>query len=97
MICMKNRTTYLYFDGKPLYPFGYGPSYTSFDYTGAQTEKTSYGDSEDTVTAWVTVEKHSGTAMATRWYSFDVAPPESVYTGRGKMLSLRQSVRKGGR
>jgi beta-glucosidase len=30
---MKGRT-YRYFDGTPLYPFGYGLSYTSFAYTG---------------------------------------------------------------
>jgi beta-glucosidase len=48
---MKGRT-YKYFEGHPLYPFGHGLSYTSFEYIKAVTGRTAYAAAD---TAWVTV------------------------------------------
>jgi len=36
---IKARRTYLYFDGDPLYPFGYGLSYTKFRYDDLQVSR----------------------------------------------------------
>ena len=36
---IKNNITYLYYDGEPLFPFGYGLSYSSFHYTNLKIEK----------------------------------------------------------
>jgi beta-glucosidase len=42
---IRHGHTYLYFKGKPLYPFGYGLSYTSFTYSHLQTDTTVLSDS----------------------------------------------------
>ncbi|MDT0341097.1 glycoside hydrolase family 3 C-terminal domain-containing protein [Streptomyces litchfieldiae] len=52
-----SRTTYLYYDGTPLYPFGHGLSYTTFDYTAL----TASADGTE-LTAEVTVANTGGTA-----------------------------------
>ena len=53
---MKNRT-YRYFTGEPLYPFGYGLSYTSFRYRNLTLDDTF--DTDETVTVSVSV-RNSG-------------------------------------
>jgi beta-glucosidase len=42
---MKNRT-YRYFEGEPLYPFGYGLSFTKFEYSGVKLSSASLNGSD---------------------------------------------------
>lgn len=44
---IKNNRTYMYFKGTPLYPFGYGLSYTTFEYSNliSNSQTLSLGDS----------------------------------------------------
>jgi beta-glucosidase len=50
-----NDATYQYYRGTPLYPFGHGLSYTTFDYSTLDISTPSAGTGETvTVTAWVT-------------------------------------------
>lgn len=38
---IKNNVTYQYYNGKPLFPFGYGLSYSNFEYSDLQIDKLS--------------------------------------------------------
>lgn len=51
---MEGRT-YRYFEGEPLYPFGYGLSYTKFEYSDLQLDRSQAG-AADEVTATVRVK-----------------------------------------
>jgi beta-glucosidase len=68
---MRGRT-YRYFEGTPLYPFGYGLSYTTFSYSGLSVPTAAITAGEP-VTAEVTVTntgKHAGDEVAQLYLSF---------------------------
>jgi beta-glucosidase len=68
---MKGRT-YRYFEGKPLYPFGYGLSYATFSYSGLTLPKSAI-KAGDPVAAGVTVtntSKREGDEVAQLYLSF---------------------------
>ena len=81
---MQNRT-YRYFKGKPLYPFGYGLSYTTFSYTHLTlpNEAISAGDpliAEVTVT---NTGKREGDEVAQLYLSFPSVPGAPLRALRG--------------
>jgi len=55
-----SKRTYRYFDGEPLYPFGYGLSFTTFEYANARADKGS--GSSSVVTLSVDVSNTGGKA-----------------------------------
>ncbi len=72
---VKNRRTYMYFDGTPLYPFGYGLSYTQFDYQGLEL---SQDNEQVTLTFQVSnIGKYDGDEVAQVYIQF---PGQSIIT-----------------
>lgn len=72
---MQNRT-YRYFKDKPLYPFGYGLSYTTFSYSNLQLPKAAIG-AGDPLNATVTITnsgKREGDEVAQLYLTFPNLP-----------------------
>lgn len=88
---IRNGRTYMYYEGEPLYPFGHGLSYTSFEYSGLKVRRAKgqvnvsfdlknvgTRDGEEVVQIYV---KHPGDDAAMRLRGFDrvaVAKGETV-------------------
>jgi beta-glucosidase len=71
--------TYRYFQGEPLYPFGFGLSYTSFKYTGLKVSPAS-ADGHSTVTVTATVAntgKVAGDEVAQLYLATDAKLPDA--------------------
>jgi beta-glucosidase len=81
---MKGRT-YRYFAGKPLYPFGYGLSYTTFSYSNLTLPKKAIKGG-DPLTAEVTVTntgKLEGDEVAQLYLTFPKVPGAPLLALRG--------------
>ncbi len=79
---MKGRT-YRYFEGTPLYPFGYGLSYTTFAYSGLSVPETSKAG---TLAVDVTVKntgKSAGDEVAELYLTFPKVPGAPLHALRG--------------
>jgi beta-glucosidase len=88
---MKGRT-YRYFEGKPLYPFGYGLSYTTFSYRGLTLPKNAF-HAGDPLTAEVTVTntgEREGDEVVQLYLSFPKVPEAPLRALRGfKRVQLK--------
>ena len=81
---MQNRT-YRYFKGRPLYPFGYGLSYTTFSYSDLTLPKTAI-NAGDPLVAEVKVTntgKQAGDEVAQVYLSFPNVPGAPLRALRG--------------
>lgn len=105
---IRQGRTYMYFQGAPLYPFGYGLSYTTFDYSNLQLSSTPV-HSEATLTISVDVTNTGDRAgdevvqLYVRHLSSAVARPDqelkgfcrvSVQPGETQTVTLRLAARE---
>ncbi len=76
--------TYQYYSGTPVYPFGYGKGYTTFEYSNVKIDKAS-ADANDIVTITANV-KNTGSAAGTEVAQLYITVPGAD----GKTLPLKQ-------
>jgi beta-glucosidase len=89
---MKGRT-YRYFEGKPLYAFGYGLSYTTFSYRGLQLPKKliSAGDPLVAEVTVINTGKREGDEVVQLYLSFPNVPGAPLRALRGfQRVHLKQ-------
>jgi beta-glucosidase len=81
---MKNRT-YRYFAGQPLYPFGYGLSYSKFEYSNLKLSATKLkaGDSLSVEADVKNVSQREGDEVAELYLSFPKSPAAPICALRG--------------
>src|SRR5271170_7151112 len=81
---MKGRT-YRYFEGKPLYPFGYGLSYSKFSYSGLKLSATKLnaGQSLDVDVEVKNDSARDGDEVAELYLKFPASPDAPVRALRG--------------
>ena len=73
----KNGRTYMYYNGanKPSYPFGFGLSYTTFEYSNLKLDKTAY-DANDTIKVSFDV-KNTGSVAGKETTQLYIAQPDA--------------------
>jgi beta-glucosidase len=81
---MKNRT-YRYFTGEPLYPFGYGLSYSTFEYSGMKLSNASLkaGDPLDVEVDVKNASQRDGDEVAQLYITFPETPGAPLRALRG--------------
>ena len=81
---MKNRT-YRYFEGQPLYPFGYGLSYSKFDYSNLKLSSATLNASDPlSVEADVkNIGERDGDEVVQLYLSFPKSPFSPIHALRG--------------
>lgn len=86
--------TYKYFDGEPLYPFGYGLSYTGFAYSGLKAPATVTAGQSVTVSVTVTNTGSMDSDTVAEFYLKDVQA--SVTVPKYRLCGFRHIAVKAG-